>query len=55
MWEDDSPSTSSTMEEKEYVNEIKANSSMAMQSPVLSLETILASYAVTPANKQVTV
>jgi hypothetical protein len=55
VWEDDSPSTSSTMEEKEYVNEVKANSSMAMQSPVLSLETMLANYAVTPANKQATV
>lgn len=55
VWEDDSPDMSSTLEEQQYENGVKANSSMAMQSPVLSLETMLANYAITPANKQMTI
>ena len=55
VWEDDSSETSSRTLVEDTEGWGQKNESAAMQSPVLSLETMLANYAVTPANKQVTV
>lgn len=57
IWEDDSPEVSSKTSERIVEGEGwgKKNQTIAMQSPALTLETILACYKVSPANKQMTI
>jgi hypothetical protein len=55
VWEDDSAEVSSRTMTESTESWAQKNETVAMQSPALTLETMLANYAITPANKQMTI